>query len=762
MSFIGKETPLVDGREKVLGALRFCGNQGRAGMLHARLVTSPYAHARLLGLDREAALRIPGVVAVLTAADLPAVAPRTRGSLLLARDRVVFCGHPVALVLAEDEDAAQDGADAVTADYEPLPAVLDVGAALRDDAVAVWPEGLPGRSVEAAAHGADAGAGPARPKAASPNLANRVAFERGDLAAGFAAAEVIIEREVSTSAVHQSYLEPHVALVDPGPTGDDWTVYTSTQATFYVRDSVAQTLGLDHTAVRVVGTPVGGGFGGKFLLYEPLLALAARQIRRPIRLVLTRMEEMLAATPAPATRIRLRLGGKRDGSLVALDAELAVDDGCFPSSMAGLAGVLLGSSYRIPNLRVVGLEVLTHRPSSGAYRAPLAPQCAFALETALDELAIALELDPLELRLRNAAAPGDPMAMGNPWPKMGMRQVLEALARHPAWREREQARALGHGVGIAIGGWPGGTEPAAAACSLESDGTLQVRVGSVDLTGTNTSLGLIAAEVFGIDPKRVRVLSGDTTSSPYAGATGGSKILYTVGPAVMQAAQEARQQVLELAAETFEADPADLEIVDGQVQVRGTPDRAVPLAKLAQRTMRYGAKQAPVFARGRHAQLGPSPGFCAQLAEVAVDRETGAVVVHRLVVIQDVGRAINPLAVRGQMAGAAAQGIGWGLQEALVYDDQGQLLTATFADYALPRATDVPPRLELEIVEVPSESGPFGAKGVGEPPVIPTAAAIANAIADATSVRLLRLPMTAPSVLAALDRAEVTRDREAV
>ncbi|HUP25515.1 MAG TPA: xanthine dehydrogenase family protein molybdopterin-binding subunit [Thermoanaerobaculia bacterium] len=749
MSHIGKDTPLVDGRPKVTGAIRYAGDLVRPGLLHARLATSPYAHARLLSIDAAAALRLPGVVRVLTAKDLPPIPVRGRAQLLLARDRVMFHGQPVALVLADSEAAAQDGADAIVTEYEPLPPVLDIEAALRSDAPALWPEGIPGGSAEeAAAHGA--GGGGAQTRSSSPNVANRVAFERGDLTAGFAAAEVVVEREYHTASVHQGYLEPQVTLVDHDPLTGGLDVYTSTQSSFYVRDTIAAMVGLDPGSVRVVATPVGGGFGGKFVLYQPLVALAAKLTGRPVRLQLTRMEEMLAANPAPPTRLRVKLGATRDGRITALDAEMVMDSGCFPSAMAMLSGYLLGSNYTIPNQRIVGIEVVTCKPSGGAYRAPLAPQCAFALETALDELAVAIAADPLELRQRHASRPGDPMATRQAWPGMGLSEVLEALAAHPAWRDRDLARAAGRGVGIAVAGWPGGTEPAAAACALDSSGGLEIHVGSVDITGTNTALGLLAAEAFGLDPEHVRVVAGDTRSGPFAGSSGGSKILYTVGPAVIQAVEEARQQTLELASQMLEADPADLEIADGNVRVKGSPDSAVPLAKIAQRTMSFGSRHAPVFGHGRHAQKGNAPGFCGQLAEVEVDRDTGEVKLHRLVVIQDAGRAINPASVRGQMAGGAVQGLGWGLFEGLMYDQHGQLVTATFTDYALPRVEHTPEHLELQIVEVPAESGPFGARGVGEPPVIATAAAVANAIADATRVRLTELPMTAPRVRQAL------------
>ena len=346
-----------------------------------------------------------------------------------------------------------------------------------------------------------------------------------------------------------------------------------------------------------------------------------------------------------------------------------------------------------------------------------------------------------------------PMASGTPWPGMGQRQVLEALRAHPAWTNRERARAEGRGVGIALGAWPGGTEPASAACALQTDGTLKVHISTADISGTNTSMALLAAEAFGVDPDKVTIATGDTSSGPYAGASGGSKTIYTVGPPVIQAAREARRQTLELAAETFEADPEDLEIKDGTVQVKGSPDKAIPLRKIAQRTMRFGGRQAPVFGHGRHAQTSQAPGFCAQLAEVRVDRETGRVDVDRVVVIQDCGRAINPAAVEGQMMGGALQGVGWALYEEMSYSEDGQLLTATLNDYALPDFAQGPAELETVLVEVPSDHGPFGARGVGEPPVVPTAAAIANAIADACGARPAELPMTPPRVLAALNGA---------
>jgi CO/xanthine dehydrogenase Mo-binding subunit len=499
---------------------------------------------------------------------------------------------------------------------------------------------------------------------------------------------------------------------------------------------------------------VGGGFGAKNGLYEPLVAAAARAVGQPVHLTLTRSEEMIAANPAPWVRIHLRLGAKKDGTLIAMEGEILVDDGCFPFDLGGFLAFMMASFYRVPNLHLQATDVLTFKTSSGPYRAPGAPSVIFALDTLLDELAAQLNLDPIEFRLKNASRKGDPMADEDPWPTMGMTEVLQAAQKHPLWQNRAQSIKAGRAVGMAVGGWPGGLEPAAAACSLQRDGTLQINSGAVDLHGASTSFAMLAAEAFGISASNVRVVLGDTDNAPFSGAASGSKITYTTGAAVVAAAKEARQQVLSLASEELEASIEDLEIVDGAVQVKGVPSKAIKLSKIAANTMRFGSKSAPVFAQGRIAQTASAPAFSAQIAEVEVDKETGDVKIHKLVVIQDAGKAINPMSVEGQMMGGATQGVGWALYEDVRYDEGGQLLAGTWMDYTVPHSHQAP-ELETQIVEVPSESGPYGARGVGEPPVVPTAAAIANAIAAATGVRLNQLPMTPPRVLAALQKAGI-------
>jgi CO/xanthine dehydrogenase Mo-binding subunit len=469
-------------------------------------------------------------------------------------------------------------------------------------------------------------------------------------------------------------------------------------------------------------------------------------LRRPVSVVMSRTEDFLATTPAPSAVFDVKMGARRDGTLTAMQGRVVFDAGAFAGAPVGIALLLMGSYYQIPHLDLRGYEVLTHKPGAGAYRAPGAVQGTFVVESQMDELARAIGMDPLEFRLKNASRPGEPMVTGQPWPSMGLRECLERLKEERARRPRPAAKnGRRVGVGVAVGGWMGGIEPANAACRMDRDGTLSIIVGSVDMSGTNTAFAQIAAEAFGMPPEDIRVINGDSETAPYAGASGGSKITYTVGLAVERAARDARRQLLAIAADKLEAAPDDLEIVDRAVRVRGFPSRTVTLASLAKAAMQFGAKYEPVFGRGGSATTARSPAFAAHLTEVAVDTETGRVEVLGHLVVQDVGRAINPASVEGQMHGAVVQGLGWALMERMPYDAQGQLMAATLMDYALPQS-DQAPRIDTVIIEVPSEHGPFGAKGVGEPPVVGVPAAVANAIADAIGVRFTDLPITGDAI----------------
>ncbi|MCB0013495.1 MAG: xanthine dehydrogenase family protein, partial [Anaerolineales bacterium] len=482
--YVGHSRPLTDGGAKVTGEQKFLGDLQMEGLLHARLVTSPYAHANIVSIDKALAEQVEGVVAVFTADDLPRVSPSARNKLMLARGRVIFAGQPVAMVVASNAAAAEDGVDLVFVEYDPQPLFTSMRDALKADAPLVWANGSPGETDEAAAHGADVGGSS---DAAEPsNKGGENHFEHGDMAAGFAEADLIIEREFTTSIVHQSYLEPQSVVVRPDSFTGGATVWTSTQAPFYVRQEVANILGCEETEVRVIPTLPGGAFGAKFLLYELLVAVVAQKLNRPVRFVLTRSEDMLATNPAPASEMRVKLGVKNDGTFTALEADILFDTGCYPASH-GISAVLMGSTYRWPNLNLHYTDVMSFKLSSAAYRAPGTPQGYFALESVIDEAARALAMDPIALRLQNASRPGDPSLFGGPWPNMGLVQVLEKAAAHPIWQNRAALQAQGKGVGVAVGGWPGGIEPTAASAQLHRDGTLHVHIGSVDLTGTPTT-----------------------------------------------------------------------------------------------------------------------------------------------------------------------------------------------------------------------------------------------------------------------------------
>ena len=748
---IGHPKRIIDGKAKVLGMAKYLPDLDMPGLLHARFVPSTYAHANISNIDASAALAVPGIAAVLTHKDLPDIAPSSRNRLLLARDRVIFVGQPVALVLADSETAAADGADLVIVDYEPLPAAMSFDEAVAENAPLVWPEGIPKGAEDAGEHGAGAGGGDSEEEDDTPsNLASESTTARGDMEAGFAEADVIVEHTYTSPMVHQSSIETHGALAQPDPLTGGMNVWTSTQDPYGGRSTIADIMGIDESLVRVKGTVVGGGFGAKFTVYEPLVVLAALAVNRPVKLSLTRSEEIAATTPAPPLRVKLRLGARKDGTLTALQADVTMDSGCYPMNLAGFVGYQVGNYYPVPNLEISVHEALSFKPSSGAYRAPGAPTAFFVIDTAIDEIAGLLGLDSIEMRIMNAAKEGDMQADGSPWPDQGMRETLEAVQSHPLWQERDRIQAEGRGVGVALGGWMGGTSAAAAICNVNKDGMVQINSGSMDISGVATSFNLIAAEAFGVSPDKVMVINADTDTSPFSTGSGGSKTLYTSGVAVKNAAEEARRQVLAIAADEFEADAEDLEIVDGEVRVKGTPTRSIPLGEVAAKGMGFGSRHAPILAHGRAAVTDQSPAFSAQLVEVEVDEETGEVKVLKHVIAQDAGRAINPLAVEGQMVGGAAQGLGWALYEEMAYDEDGQLLSGSWMDYTLPDSMQTAPDIETIIVEVPSEHGPFGARGVGEPPVVPTPAAVANAIAHCTGLRLTNIPMTPPRVLRAL------------
>jgi len=736
MSVVGIGHRRLEGAEKVSGATRFTADVDLPGLLHVQLVLSHQASANIRSIDTTAARSAPGVIDVVTGADLP-INSAPSPEKPLAVGRVFYVGQPVVAVIAETETAAADAAALVDVDYEPLAVTVDPTLAMREGAGRVLDAEEEADAADASMHGAGTDAETNGAAARRPaNVSAVVNLKRGDTDAALKSADAVVKATYSLAGVHHSPMEPHVSMVRPEPDGG-MTVWAPTQGPFHVRDEVAKVLGIPTYKVRVVPMAVGGGFGGKVTLLETLLVLLARRTGRALRLNLTRQQVFAVARSAPAASFDIELGAKRDGTLVALRASYHYDNGATAGWHGGITGMFLTGTYKCPNFEITGYEVSTNKTPVEAYRAPGAPQAYFALESALDELALNLNMDPIELRLRNATREGDPGPDGMPLPRIAMIECLEEAQKHPLYTKPCVA---GEGVGIALGSWGGARTPASAGCRVEPDGTLTVHVGTVDVSGSSTGLAMIAAESFGVPLDKVRIETSDTGVAPYGPLAAGSQVTYSMGGAVQEAALEARRQLLEIATNELEAAPEDLEISNGRVTVRGVPERYVDVTKLVAMSTEFMGKYRPIQATGRSAVQAASPMFTVHIARVRTDAETGEFQLTGYAAIQDVGRAINPPEAMGQIHGGVVQGLGRALGEQLVYSVDGQLRTSSFLDYELPTADQLPD-IDVKLIEVASAVGPMGAKGVGEPPAVPGPAAISNALARATGIRLRDLPL---------------------
>jgi CO/xanthine dehydrogenase Mo-binding subunit len=761
---VGLARPRPDAPAKVRGATRYAADRPVRGLLHARLVLAPRAHARIAGIDVTGAYDTPGVVAVLAAGDLPLVGRGAdRLSMPLAETEVVFAGQPVAMVVARTPEAAADGAEQVVVDLEALPAAVDPESSMRPDAplarIDLAAEGDRTGSMDAQTHAGVGGGGDDSIDAEdlSPNVTGRYRYRDGDVDAALAAAAAVREGRFASQWIHQGYLEPQACTAWIDEDGG-LVLETSTQSLFGARNEVAKALGWPQRRVRAVATPLGGAFGGKWPLLDTLVAGAAVKLRRPVRLIATRSEDFAAANPGQPFETTLRIGAAADGQFTALEARVVADAGAFEEGSAeSLAGVLIAGPYAWPAFDIKAYGVRTNRFGVGAYRAPSAPAMAMAIETLVDELAGELGVDPIELRRRNVAPEGSPTVDGESWSPHATAEVLDALEATEAWRSRGDV-GDDEGVGVALAYWPGATNPAAAACRMSPDGSVQVMTGVADMSGVAGGFQAIVADVFGIEASLVQIQALDSASAPASPGSGGSTITYSAGRAIRKAADETAQRLLEAAALQLEIAVEDLELVDGTARPRGTPERAIPIDKIVRGNARAG--RAPIEGHGRAEEPSLAPSVSGHVVRVRVDRVTGAVTILEDHVVQDVGRVLNAALVAGQQHGAAAQVVGWATLEALVHDEGGQLQSGTFMDYALPRVDDMG-RLSTTQVEVPAPDGPLGAKGIGEAPVIAGAAAVANAVAAATGVRFRELPMTRQRVWRALHAAPAEQPAEA-
>jgi CO/xanthine dehydrogenase Mo-binding subunit len=768
---VGKPVTRIEGVGKVTGKTVYADDMQLPRMLHAKVLGSPYAHARIKAIHTGKAREHLGVEAVVTAADLPEYKKNAsnRRGIIFPDDEVLFHGQPIAAVLASDPHVAEEAVALIEVDYEALPPVVDPIAAMEEGSPLVRSPLTDVDRSEERGH-VTAGVEQTEAEGKPTNVASQMNFKRGDIEAGFAEADMVVEHTWRSAVVHQSYIEPHSTVADYDASGD-LSVWTSTQAPFYISEELSQTLGIPENKIRVTATEVGGGFGGKIYLQELMVAALAMMVHRPVKYIMSRKEDMLAATPAPQAVVELKTGMRRDGTLTALQSRVIYDSGAFPGAPMLPGCLLVGGYYKCENLDIQGYEVLTNKVSVGALRAPGAHNVTFAIESHMDIMARELGLDPIEVRLKNAVEEGDPLPSGQPYPRIGLKQCIDAIAESEVWRRRSTAGRGGsarptsasgragrgvdgerkRGVGLAIGGWLGGLQPASAIVCLNSDGTINVTVGSADITGTNTSFAQITAEVLNVPMEMVNVTSGDTRTAPYAGMSAGSKTTYTVGRAVKLAAEDARRQMLEIAARRLEAAPEELEMADGVIRLNGSDEKTIDFRRIGRITTGFAAPHAAIVGTGTISTRKMAPGFTAQVAEVEVDPDTGEINLLGFAIAQDAGFAINPLSVAGQMEGGASQGIGIALSEEMLYDEQGRLINGNLLDYRMPTTRDLPP-IESIIVEVPSEEGPYGARIVGEPSIVAGAAAIANAVADAIGVRVTEAPITPERVLRALGK----------
>ena len=750
---VGTRPVRHDGADKVTGLARYSADLNLPGMLYGKVLRSPHAHARIKAMDTSKAQALPGVRAVVTGADI--VEPAGRASDLaegamvnfkflsnnvMAQDKALYKGHAIAAVAAVSAHAAEEALALIDVEYETLPPVMHARDAMAADATLVH-ERLAGLNTAATRAGGvlddDDGA-------AGTNIANHFEFNMGNLDDGFAAADVVVERSVNTSAVHQGYIEPHSGTAMWHDDGS-LTVWSSSQGHFTVRDHTARLVGVPVSKVKAIPMEIGGGFGAKLAVYmEPIAALLARKAHAPVKVAMSRTEVFEATGPTSGTEISCRIGATNDGKITAAEVNLIFEAGAFPGSpVPGAANCVL-AAYDIPNTRIEGYDIVVNRPKTAAYRAPGSPAAAFCVEVALDELADRLGIDPIDLRLMNSAKEGTRRPTGPLTPKVGYIETLEATKAHPHYSAPKDGKRRGRGV--ASGFWGNNTGPSAAVALVNPDGTVTLTEGSPDIGGTRASVSQQLAEVLGIAVEDVRPQIGDTDSIGFTSNTGGSSVTFKTGFAAYTAAQDVKQQMIARAARIWEVEPDDVRYEDGVLKHRADDQLQMTFRQLAARQVPTGG---PIVGRGGVNPGGAGPCIGVHIVDVEVDEDTGKVDIVRYTAVQDAGKAIHPSYVEGQIQGGAVQGIGWALNEEYYINDAGHMVNSSFLDYRMPTSLDLP-MIDTCIVEVDNPNHPYGVRGVGEVPIVPPMAAIANAINDAIGVRLTMLPMNPGNVLEAL------------
>ena len=752
---IGTRPVRPDGADKVTGRAIYGADMRLTGMLHGKMLRSPHAHARIRSIDTSKAKALPGVKAVVTAHDMPKAEDRMANlgemsvnvkhlsNNALAYDKVLYRGHAVAAVAATNVHVAEEALNLIEVDYEVLPAAIDVLDAMKDDAPILHEDQ---KTMEL---------GQQTDKVS--NVVNHFQHKLGDPASGFGEADVVIEREFDTATVHQGYIEPHNATAMWNEEGH-LSIWTSTQGAFVVQRQVAEVLGISVSQVSVTPCEIGGGFGGKISVYlEPVAAVLSRETGRPVKIIMSRIEEFEGTGPTPASHIKVKMGATNDGRIVAAEADLMYEAGAFPGSPVAAGAMCIFSPYAIPNMSVDGYDVVVNKPKTAAYRAPGATNAAFASETIIDEIAEQIGMDPLEIRRLNGAKEGDRLVHGPTLPRVGYLETVHAALEH----EHYQSPLTGpnRGRGVASGFWFNVGFQSTVVINVNSDGTVSLVEGSTDIGGTRASIAMQAAETLGIPYEDVKPTVAGTDGVGYTDVTGGSRTTFATGYAAYEAAHDVIRQMSERAAERWnreseEGDSApqisvdDVSYNDGVFSCAKDPSKTITFKEMADMMPRTGG---PITGRATSQPRGVGGAFATHVVDVEVDPDTGKVSILRYTATQDVGTAIHPSYVEGQIQGGAVQGIGWALNEEFVYNRDGNMVNASFLDYRMPTTLDLP-MIDTVLVEVPNPGHPYGVRGVGEVPIVPPPAAIANAVYRATGKRMKNLPMSPTYVLSQLEQ----------
>ena len=746
MQVVGKRLPRVDAGERVTGRATYPADMTRPGLVVGRIKRSPHAHARIISIDTTRARALKGVLAVITAADFPVIEPGTiipfgetgadawvSALTVIARDRVVWRGQSIAAVAATDAYIAAAALDLIDVAYEVLPAMMDIEAASAPDAPLIYPAIKP--------KGFDATV------LAPRNAGGRTMIERGDVAAAFASATAVGAIKTVIDTAHQGYIEPHACVAEADASGFV-TLWVSTQGAFQTEIQTAVLLGLSQSKIKVIPLEVGGAFGGKITVHvEPIAARLSQLCGRPVRIVISREEVMSGGSgPAAAARIDVRIGADAEGKFTAIEGRYVFDSGGIPGTPTTLLMQASAAPYQCANLRLEGIDIVTNKPRTEAYRGPGGIQAAFAMEQAVDELALTLDIDPLELRRRNLAVTGSLMPIGTPFPSIGLTTIFQRVAGHECWRDPIAPGRLPRGRGLAFGYWRGTSMTSAAHVTIAGDGRPMVTMGAVDISGTRTAMAQVAAEEFGLTIDDVHVAMGDTKSVGYSDAAAGSRVGRTMAAAVSQACQDALGQLRERAASKLQCSVDALTYGSSIFRASGQGGGSINLFDLMQSTLTEGA----ILGRGVSTKLPLGVEAGAHVCDVEVDPETGQVTILRYTAFQDVGRALNPVAVEGQIEGSVSQGLGWALTEGFDYAADGRLRNSSLLDYRMPTALDLP-QIDCVLIETPVPNVPYGVRGVAEMPIVPVAAAVGNAIRRAIGVRMTQMPMTPERIVSALN-----------